>query len=55
MTRLEELIKLVEAKDEKGIARWLCDCFGDCDGCPATDFCRRGNNGMEKWLKEEVK
>jgi len=54
MTNFEK-IKRMNVKD---MASALCDAIdrvgGNCEHCPAEKICRKGENGMMKWLLDEV-
>lgn len=54
MTNFEK-IKRMNVKD---MASALCDAIdrvgGNCEHCPAEKMCKKGENGMMKWLLDEV-
>lgn len=51
VTRYEWLHSLTESE----LASALCNILDwDCDGCPATMYCRAKHNGMEEWLSERI-
>lgn len=51
ITRYEWLHSLSEPE----LAKALCNILDwDCDGCPATMYCRAKHNGMTEWLSEEI-
>ena len=54
MTRYEH-IKRLNVKDmASALCDWMDKIGVDCDRCPAEKMCKKGENGMMKWLLDEV-
>ena len=48
-TRYEKIQKM----NLEELGHYLCEQHDECDRCPVTDLCRKGQNGFITWLKEE--
>ena len=59
MTYFEKIKEYVEKDESDALGRFICNIFdlkvGDCDLCPATDFCSRNHNGWEALMRKEFK
>ena len=54
MTRFEK-IKRMNVKDmASALCDWIDRIGSDCEHCPAVKMCKKGENGMMKWLLNEV-
>ena len=54
MTRFEK-IKRLNVKDmASALCDWIDRIGSDCEHYPAVKMCKKGENGMMKWLLDEI-